>query len=242
MSDKEQTTKEEQDNDGAKPYVIQPRDTVLTIALMHEVEAKLIKDHPKNAEIFKDKKRDDHMLAPGEIVYIPLPEPPKPVVSPKATNSFVAKIPMVHLHLCFQSEKGALEEEEFLIECPAVELLTKKRDKEEPLEDKLDGEGKISLKVPALTRSFIIEFPKRHIEHEVWVGGLDPLDERSGVNARMLHLGYLPLDQELKDPFIFETETAERETLKNFQKAFGLEPSGFMDQPTQDALKEAHGS
>ncbi len=243
MSDQEQTTKEEQASEDAKPYVIQPRDTALTIALMHEVEVDKLTKHAKNAEIFEDKKRDPHMLAPGEILYIPPPEPPTPVVAPKATNRFVAKVPMVHLHLCFHSEKGPLEGEEFLIESPIVEQLTKKRaDQDKPLEGKLDGEGNLSLKVPALTRSFVIEFPKRHIEHEIWVGGLDPLDQRGGINARLLHLGYLPVDQELKDPFLFETETSERATLRSFQEAFALEPSGFVDQPTQDALSKAHGS
>jgi len=232
----------ESTSDDATPYVIQPRDTVLTIALMHEVEVNAIKDHPKNAEVFQEKERDPHMLAPGEILYIPPPEPPVPQVSPKASNQFVAKVATVHLHLCFQSEEGALENEPFIIDGPA-ELLTEKRtDKDKPLEGKLDKDGKISLKVPALTRCFVIEFPERHIAHEVWVGGLDPADERTGINARLLHLGYLPVDQEIADPFFFETEIAEQTTLRSFQEAFLLEPSGFVDSPTKDALINEHGS
>ena len=74
-------TEESTTEDDARPYVIQPRDTVLTIALMHEVEADAIVEHPKNAEIFDELERDPHMLAPGEILFIPQPEPPKPTVA-----------------------------------------------------------------------------------------------------------------------------------------------------------------
>ncbi len=242
MTDEEASSNGDDNSDDAKPYVVQPRDTVLTIALMHEVEVDQIVDHEKNAPVFEERERDPHMLAPGEILYIPPPEPPTASVSPQATNRFVAKVPMVHLHLCFHSEKGALANEEFRIDGPA-ELLTEARENpDEPLEGQLDGEGKLSLKVPALTSSFVIEFPERNVEHEVWVGGLDPTDQRTGLGARLLHLGYLPIDQKLKDPYYFETETAERATLKGFQEAFSLEPTGFADGRTKEKLIEKHGS
>lgn len=225
----------------ARPYVIQPHDTLLTIALMNEVDVSQLRDHPKNAALFEEKGRDPQMLAPGEIVYIPPPEPPTAEVNPKARNCFVATVPVVHLHLHFHSEAGPLGDEPFLLHGPG-ELLTEPRnDPDAPLEGKLDGAGKLSLKVPALTRSVVLEFPERHIEHELWVGGLDPADRRSGVAARLLHLGFLPLDQELDEPYLFETEEAERATLRTFQEGFLLEPTGLPDGRTVEALTEAHG-
>ena len=87
------TTCEQEDG---KPYVIQPRDTLLTIALMHEVDADDIAAHEKNAEIFKEKKRDPHMLAPGEILFVPQPKPPtpsrpKPVLPHKSRRGSMAE-------------------------------------------------------------------------------------------------------------------------------------------------------
>lgn len=226
----------------AKPYVVQPQDTVLTIALMHEVEVDAILSHPDNQRIFDELDRDPHMLAPGEILYVPDPEPPRATVVPQTENRFVARVPWVMLHLHFDSEAGPLSGERFVIEGPAALPDQKRPNDAEPLEGELDSEGNLSVRVPALTKSLYISFPERHIEHEILVGGLDPIDQRTGLGARLLHRGYLPLDQELLDPYVFESETAERETLKSFQTAFQLEPSGFVDPPTRERIEREHGS
>src|SRR5262245_21243553 len=105
-------------SEDAKPYVIQPQDTVLSIALLHDVDPQLIISHEKNTEMFQQNNRDPHMLAPGEILYIPPAPPPTPSVSPKTTNSFTAVVPKVHIHLQFESEKGPLANEEFEIDAP----------------------------------------------------------------------------------------------------------------------------
>lgn len=229
-------------DDDARPYVIQPRDTVLTIALMNEVEASAIREHPKNAAIFEELTRDEQMLAPGEMLYIPRPEPPTPTVVPLSVNRFVATVPWVHLHFAFESEAGPLSDEPFVIDGPAELLDEKRADRTKPLEGRLDAGGNLDIRVPALTPPFFIEFPERHIRHEVSPGGLDPVDQRTGLAARLLHLGYLPLDQALLEPYVFESEISERATLRSFQKAFLLEPSGFADPPTRAALIKEHGS
>lgn len=225
----------------AKPYVIQPGDTVLTIALLHELEPRDIVNHDKNRAMFSERHRDPHMLAPGEIVYIPPPPAPTPSVSPRSANTFTATVPKVHLHLQFECEKGPLAGEAFRIEAPVVLTTARRRDLTQPLEGNLDGEGKVSLEVPALIGSFVLRFPARNTEHEVIVGGLDPLDQPSGVNARLTHLGFLPLDQTLADPYRFETEESAKQTLKRFQSAYQLEATGSADGRTLDALKNAHG-
>ncbi len=228
--------------DDARPYVIQPCDTVLTVALMHEVEVQALLEHPKNAPLFEERERDPHMLAPGEILYVPLPEPPTPTVAPQAVNRFVARVPWVHLHLHFESESGPLANEPFVVEGPA-ELLDRRRpNPKEPLVGTLDAAGNLSLRVPALTPRLLLEFPDRQIAHDILVGALDPIDRRTGLGARLLHLGYLPRDQETLDPYVFETETSERETLESFQRAFALEPSGYADPPTKKTLTDEHGS
>jgi len=57
--------------------------------------------------------------------------------------------------------------EAFIIDGPA-ELLTEKRaDPKKPLEGNLDGEGYLSIRVPALARPFPIDFPRRHVRHEI---------------------------------------------------------------------------
>jgi hypothetical protein len=234
---------DEETFDAGKPYIIQPGDTALTIALMHEVDEQEIIKHPKNSPIFEEKQRDPHMLAPGEMLFVPPPQAPAPTVAAKSQNQFVARTAKVHVHLAFASEKGVLKNEPFVVSAP-VSVVGKKRsrkEKKEPLRDQLDKDGKLSLVVPALIGSFTICFPERDMTHEIMVGGLDPADVQSGINARLLHRGYLPLDQEIDNPYFFETETAEKATLKSFQEAFMLEPSGHVDSPTKEALVKENG-
>lgn len=227
---------------GGRPYVVQPRDTVLTIALMHDLAPQAIVD--ANPEMFTGAAaRDPQMLAPGEVLLLPSPTPPEPSVAPQVKNRFVARVPRVHLHLAFEDEGGPMADEPFVV--PGVVRLpdeTGRRDARAPLEGTLDGEGRITLIVPALLGTFVLTFPERHVDHVVEVGGLDPVDQRRGREARLRHRGFLPVDQALDDPYRFETAIAERETLKSFQRAFDLQPSGYSDPPTQARLRDEHGS
>lgn len=212
-----------------KPYVIQPGDTLLTIALWHEVEPERIWEHEKNAEL--KSRRDPEILAPGEVLYIPPPEPPTLQVSPQATNRFRARVPKVQVHLAFAAETGPLASEPYVVLGLA-----------EPLEGRLDDAGEVTLEVPATTRRLTLTFPERDIEHDIAIGHLDPVDRPSGLRARLLHRSFLPIGQDSPDPYVFPTRESLETTLRAFQRAYGLEPTGMLDPQTAKALTDAHGS
>jgi hypothetical protein len=215
-------------SDAPKPYVIEPGDTLLTIALMHDVEPEEIWEHEKNEDLAEEREQD--MLAPGEILYIPPGEPPTVQVQPMTSNKFKAKLPNVTLYFEFKGETGPLADEKYEVD-GLPELI----------EGSLDGAGKLALTVPALTQHLTIKFVDRQIEHDIALGQLDPVDRPTGVRARLLHTGHLPVGQDSFDPYVFATEESERETLAAFQKAYRLEPTGFIDEETKEALVKAHG-
>jgi hypothetical protein len=79
------------------------------------------------------------------------------------------------------------------------------------------------------------------VEHTIWVGHLAPLDQEIGVDARLAHLAYGPVGDRLGDPHTFLDREARAATIKAFQAAFGLEPTGFADETTQEKILESHG-
>jgi hypothetical protein len=68
------------------------------------------------------------------------------------------------------------------------------------------------------------------------LGHLDPIDEDSGVDARLMNLGFGPTDTE--DP---ESPDDDRgQALKTFQDRLGLEITGVADDATRQKLQTLH--
>jgi peptidoglycan hydrolase-like protein with peptidoglycan-binding domain len=67
------------------------------------------------------------------------------------------------------------------------------------------------------------------------VGGLDPVEETSGVQKRLVNLGHYrgPVDGE---PSVDLTAA-----IRAFQSANGLEPTGEPDDATREKLRKVHG-
>ena len=68
------------------------------------------------------------------------------------------------------------------------------------------------------------------------LGHLDPIDETSGVDARLINLGFGPPGQEDREL----SAEARVEALKAFQERFGLEVTGEEDDGTRRKLSQLH--
>ena len=66
------------------------------------------------------------------------------------------------------------------------------------------------------------------------LGHLAPVEEISGVHARLCNLGYAA--GAVTDSMTDELRTA----LRHFQRDCGIEETGEPDEATQEKLKEAH--
>jgi N-acetylmuramoyl-L-alanine amidase len=73
------------------------------------------------------------------------------------------------------------------------------------------------------------------IEWEVMLGYLDPLDEMTGIQGRLAHLGFF--QGEVDGNFSPETKQA----VKVFQLSHNLEPTGEIDSQTKALLKALTG-
>jgi hypothetical protein len=108
-----------------------------------------------------------------------------------------------------------------------------------------DGSAPLELEIPrSASDGKLLTWPETLPEAQrtednadVWqlnLGGLDPPDQLTGAQARLLNMHYYggPIDGTLSD--------ATRAALKAFQTASGIDPSGELDDATKSALASAH--
>ena len=208
-------------------YVVRQGDTLLRIALTFGLEPERIWREPKNAALID--KRDPDMLAPGDVLYLPPPPPPSLRVTPKTSNKFRAKLPEIEIRIAFHSERGPLAGERYELTGIA----------QPPINGQLDGLGALSVKVPVDIEELELTLVDRNVKHTISVGHLDPIDEPTGVEARLIHLGYGPIGQ--ADPFVFGGDESLARAVEAFQRGHDLEPTGNAGETTQHKLRDVHG-
>ena len=217
-----------------RPYVVRQGDYLVKLAFVHGFDAEEVWNDPKNEEI-RGRRADHNILAPGDIIYLPVKEKEALPIVKGTTNKYKAKVPKVSVKLRFLDGAGVLAQQAYTIEGAAS-----------PDQGTSDEDGQIELTVPVDTTDFVVVFPERNLRFPVRLGHLDPIEERSGLLARLVHLGYL-----LPSPSaLFGGEIAGEEiddgderlscAVRAFQADHLLETTGIVDDATRDALKAAH--
>lgn len=189
-------------------------------------------EHGDNAEL-KGKRAKHDQLVPGDVVIIPDREPKEAPCATGGEHVFRVKIPRIELKLRVVDHKHeALSGKPYRLE--AGEL----RD-----EGTLPDDGMLDVELPADVTSATLRVwlhPKDEdgdeegdLVYPLAIGHLDPDDELSGVQGRLVSLGYrVPTSGELDEPT--------RSALESFQRKHGLEITGEPDGPTRDKLTELH--
>src|SRR5262249_8691976 len=104
------------------------------------------------------------------------------------------------------------------------------------IEGTTDGSGKVTFEVSVHVREAEIVLLDKGLRFPIQIGDMDPVNETSGVRKRLANLGfYTP-------PWKGTSEEALKTDLTAFQKAYGLPPTGEVDDATRQRLVEAHGS
>jgi len=102
-----------------------------------------------------------------------------------------------------------------------------------------DGDGKVSIPIIPNARTGKLIFHRGEPEEyvlEMDLGGMDPLEEVTGVRKRLVNLGYFcSADGPENAPDLSSA-------LRCFQQDNSMEPTGELDDSTRDKLKELHGS
>ncbi|MFT3769487.1 MAG: peptidoglycan-binding domain-containing protein [Minicystis sp.] len=220
-----------------RPYVVRQGDYLTKLAFVHGFDVDEVWSDPKNDEI-RGLRKDHNILAPGDVIHLPVKEKEGLPIQKGVTNRYVAKVPKTTLKLRFRDGAAPLAQQRYLVEGAAT-----------PSEGSSGDDGQIELTVPVHVTELVVVFPDKKLRFAVRVGHLDPIDERFGLIARLVQLGYL-----LPPPGDFfggvvpgeevdgEDDARLRFALRAFQADRGLDPNGSLDDATREALKSDHGA
>ncbi len=225
-------------------HTVKPGEHLAQIALDYGfTNFKHIFDLGENAEL-KAKRKTPHILAPGDKVWIPEPEP-KVDESAATEKLHTYKVTWDKLKLRLvlrdQNDKPVKGQKCAL----ALDSL--------PVELKTDGAGLIEREIPhhALEAHITARNDElaMDLDATLHIGGLDPVDTITGQIGRLNNLGYdagdpaappgaLPPPDKSPDP---DAALRFRSAVEEFQCDHGLSVDGKCGPNTQSKLKEVHG-
>jgi hypothetical protein len=212
-----------------KEYIVQQGEHLSSIAADHGFPDYLpIWNHPDNAAL-KAQRKDPNILFPGDVVVIPEQESKTVSGETEKRHTFVVTRRLLKLRIVLRDEMGL----------PLANIPCKLTIEEQTWELNTDANGLLEHDISpyARTAQLLVQDSKtgEEMEFPVRLGDLDPVDELSGMMARLNNLGY--------DAGNLDTPEAERfsSSVEEFQCDHGLDVDGKCGPMTQAKLKEIHG-
>jgi N-acetylmuramoyl-L-alanine amidase len=212
-----------------KWYVVKQGDCLSSIAKKYGFTSwKVIYEHAENAG-FRNKRPNPNTIFPGDRIFLPSPESKEISGATEALHRFKVHSSMTLLRLVLKDPDG----EPFADK--RYELIVGNTTHE----DVTDSEGKLEQHVPAdETQGRLLLYPEDSNDFtykwNLHIGKLDPLETLTGVQARLHNLGF----RCGKIDGILGPLT--RGALCAFQKYYGLQETGAVDDTTLQELLEKH--
>jgi Putative peptidoglycan binding domain len=213
-----------------RPYIVRQGDHLARLAYIHGFDANEVWNHDQNSEL-REMGRTPEILAPGDILYLPLKPKEGLSFSAGTSNRYRARVPKVKVAVVFKDGDRVLADEPYEIHGLGTDGSSGQTEAK-----RTDSEGKVELELPVTTREVTIVFPNQNVAYEVRVGDMDPADEQSGLQKRLENLGYLPRDREGAAEAAYV-----QGAIAHFQKEHGLATTGSVDEKTSTVLKDEHG-
>ncbi len=180
-------------------------------------------EHPNNAAL-KNKRKNPNVLFPGDQVFIPDKQEKGESCATTKRHRFQVARPPLKLRIVvkdFDDQPVANTECELEVEGAVYKLKT-------------NAQGLIEKEIPRTAERGKLTIPDLGIEHPVKIGHLDPSEEDSGWQARLINLGYHA------GP-VGDSNEQIRAALEEFQCDHGLNVTGVLDAATKAKLEKIHG-
>jgi hypothetical protein len=207
----------------AVSYVVKQGDSISSIAYEHGFSPETLWNEPNNSEL-RAKRLDRNILLPGDVVYVP----DKRIKEVREATDQVYKYKLKNtpekLRLQLLKEGEPRRSEAYELEIDELRF-----------NGSTDGEGRIEHSIPPDSKTGKLKLRQGEEVYDLSIGHLDPLNEISGAQGRLRHLGFYfgPIDGAVSAEF--------EHAVQLFQTAKGFEPSGELDARTRDALREGYG-
>ena len=204
-------------------YKVRQGDSIVSLAQDYGLLPETIWNHPANQEL-KRRRKDMNVLMPGDVVIIP----------DKEIKSVSVPVDQKHVFCC-TGNRALYRLQVFDFEEPrAGQHYRLVIDNTHTYTGTTDKSGTLEHYVPANARQGELVIGEDQAQLTIRFGHLDPIDEISGIQKRLMNLGFY--DAEANGEFDNHTE----EALKRFQRRFGLTVTGTADNATISKLEEMH--
>lgn len=214
-------------SDETEPRIVKQGDHGAKLAFHAGADAEEVWSHPKN-QALRERRSSMDVLYPGDIVHVPSGKRAGKHVQKGTTNRFVATIPKKDVSVTLTTPEGPIANQSYRVEG------LPQRPGAPPSEGTTDGEGRLTLAIPVITREVTVYFPELHRAFALMVGDMDPVDEPSGIAKRLENLGF-SLPGRTKDGADLTS------VLRTFQSKFGLPITGAADPATLEKLSALAG-
>ena len=206
-----------------KKYIVKQGDCISSIAFKYGFFPDTIWDDSKNSKLKQDRK-DPNVLKPGDEVYIREKEEKEENCASEERHSFKRKGVPAKLIIRFKVENEPRANEAYFLEIDGTLS-----------EGQTDGDGKVEIFIPPDAKKGKISFRKSGDEYELNLGNLDPITELSGVQGRLMDLGFYsgPVDGKMSEKL--------EQAIRTFQEKNNLELTGTLDENTRSKIEEAFG-
>ncbi len=203
-------------------YTVQQKECLANLAAQFGFSWKTIWNHPQNAQL-KQKRKNPNVLLPGDLLFIPERKLKEVSAASQQLHKFKKKREKVMFRLRLLEEGEPRRNVDYTLQ---VGDLT--------LRGTTNGDGKLEHEIPADATEAVLTTAEDSYSFQL--GGLDPVEEISGMQHRLQNLGYLAeaADGELND--------STRAALRDFQEKNGLTVNGEFTDETKNKLLELHGS
>lgn len=201
---------------------IESGDSVSRLAKLYGFLPQTIWDAPENSEL-RSRREDMNMLMPGDVLVIPDKRVDPISLTTGRAHRFRLKGTLAHLRMQLYDfgEPRAGQKFTLTVGKHVVEGTT-------------DGDGILDAQVPVLATSGQLVVGEDQFVIEVMFGHLDPASELSGIQQRLLNLGYTCHDSP------GELGASTKRALQEFQFTHGLEVTGEIDEATRARIVELH--
>lgn len=209
-----------------RSYSIQAGDSLANIAYENGLLAEPLWLHPDNAAL-RAKRPDMNILMPGDVLAIPDKRINTVEIATGQRHRFRLKdVPHVFKIQLFDNEIPRRNQ--------AYKLTVRGVDFSVKRDGTTDNDGVLTAYVPPRALKGRLSINDRNstpLELDILFGSLDPVEELSGVQKRLVNLGFAcPVDGQPSD----ETRLA----IEAFQRRFSLAVSGIVDTATRKRLSE----
>jgi hypothetical protein len=199
-------------------HVVKDGETVPAIAQRRGFLADTIWNDPANAAL-KTKRGNMNVLKAGDELTIPDRRKREESVPTDAPQKFTRKADKQKFKVVMMAGGKARAGEDYVLQIG--ELMKR---------GKTDGGGKIEVDIPATARNGTLSFKEGKERYQLILGGLDPVDEVSGVQQRLNNLGF-------RCGQCGQLDESTKQALRKFQTTHELPVTGEADGATKAKLK-----